>query len=222
MVCSHLSKQDKNEEQARENESLQKQRKTSSRKQQVTANSRQQHLAAARSSKLQDAAAVAVGKALLPLPTRPKGTGHASLSGRVSAQGSGPAPLTPGEHHWRRLSHPLLPRMATGAPWQHAHTHAPERSACGMPPCARAPPLSRICSLPARMPKHASSWSKRPAAPTCGSLTYQRSSQPHVEHRHEPFPMGRAPFPLLPKEERGPPPPEGGRRNLPPPRGGGR
>lgn len=97
-----------------------------------------------------------------------------------------PAPLISGEFHWRRIIHPHCHEWQR-APWQHAHTQAPERRRCGMPPCARAPPLSGTCSLQSRMPKHASGCSKCPATSICGSLTFQSSSQPHVEHRHEPL-----------------------------------
>ena len=73
-----------------------------------------------------------------PLPTRPLRTSHASLSGRVSAQDSGPEPLTPGELY-SVSSHLLLPwkdNKSALATCQHAlfcKKHVRHVTLCGGP-----------------------------------------------------------------------------------------
>ena len=60
-----------------------------------------------------------VGKAPLPLPTRPEGTAQGSFLGRASAPGGGPTPLAPGETATKRSPHPApLPSNSREGPRQ--------------------------------------------------------------------------------------------------------
>ena len=73
-----------------------------------------------------------VGKAPLPLPTRPEGTAQGSFLGRASAPGGGPTPLAPGETATKRSPHPApLPSNSREGPRQPI---SPQRSRGPLPP----------------------------------------------------------------------------------------